>query len=57
MGRETVLIPVVWEEGKFPVFNGAVPGRAYINMTGPLPPSQPVCTVVYLLVTLLMICG
>lgn len=40
MGRETVLVPVVWEEGQFPVFNGAIPGRAYINMTGPLPPSQ-----------------
>ncbi|EKM55564.1 glycoside hydrolase family 43 protein [Phanerochaete carnosa HHB-10118-sp] len=41
MGRETILVPVVWEEGQFPVFNGAIPGRAYINMTGPLPPSHP----------------
>ncbi|GJE90826.1 glycoside hydrolase family 43 protein [Phanerochaete sordida] len=40
MGRETVLVPVVWEEGQFPVFNGATPGRAHIDMTGPLPPSQ-----------------
>ncbi|KAI0658703.1 glycosyl hydrolase [Cubamyces menziesii] len=40
MGRETVLVPVIWEEGKFPVFDGATPGRAYVNMTGPLPDSQ-----------------
>ena len=47
MGRETVLVPVIWEEGKFPVFNGATPGRAYVNMTGPLPVSKWVsqCTV------------
>lgn len=40
MGRETVLAPAVWEEGKFPVVNGAVPGHVYINMTGPLPPTR-----------------
>ena len=64
MGRETVLVPVTWEEGeslmsthcsdsdcdatgKFPIFNHATPGRAYINMTGPLPPSRSVCTSLY----------
>ncbi|KAL5521360.1 hypothetical protein ACEPAG_9285 [Sanghuangporus baumii] len=40
MGRETVLVPVIWEEDKFPVFNGETPGHAYTNMTGPLPPPQ-----------------
>jgi len=40
MGRETVLVPVVWEKGEFPVFNGEKPGRARISMTGPLPPKQ-----------------
>ncbi|EJD08129.1 uncharacterized protein FOMMEDRAFT_101564 [Fomitiporia mediterranea MF3/22] len=40
MGRKTVLVPVVWKEDKFPVFNNATPGHAYINMSGPLPPLQ-----------------
>ncbi|THG97986.1 hypothetical protein EW145_g7505 [Phellinidium pouzarii] len=41
MGRETILVPVVWEENEFPVFNNGTPGRAHIHMTGPLPPKQP----------------
>ncbi|KLO11100.1 hypothetical protein SCHPADRAFT_831656 [Schizopora paradoxa] len=40
MGRETVLVPVVWEEGQFPVFNGGKPGRVHVSMTGPLPLKQ-----------------
>ncbi|TDL23067.1 hypothetical protein BD410DRAFT_859486 [Rickenella mellea] len=37
MGRETILVPVVWHDGEFPVFNRGTPGRAYIDMNGPLP--------------------
>jgi len=40
MGRETVMVPVVWDEGQFPVFNGGKPGRALIDMSGPLPSKQ-----------------
>jgi len=40
MGRETVMVPVVWDEGEYPVFNGGKPGRAHINMEGPLPPKE-----------------
>ncbi|KAI5123809.1 hypothetical protein M0805_009104 [Coniferiporia weirii] len=40
MGRETVLVPVVWEENEFPVFNGATPGRTHVQMSGPLPPKK-----------------
>ncbi|KAI0048585.1 glycoside hydrolase family 43 protein [Auriscalpium vulgare] len=36
MGRETILTPVVWS-GDWPVFNGAVPGHIYPQMSGPLP--------------------
>ncbi|KZO97805.1 glycoside hydrolase family 43 protein [Calocera viscosa TUFC12733] len=36
MGRETVMVPVDWS-GDWPVFNGATPGHAYIQMQGPLP--------------------
>ncbi|EIN10122.1 hypothetical protein PUNSTDRAFT_101826 [Punctularia strigosozonata HHB-11173 SS5] len=42
MGRETVLVPVVWEEGQFPVFDPANPRRAMIHMEGPLPPAKAV---------------
>ncbi|KAF8645880.1 hypothetical protein AX16_007538 [Volvariella volvacea WC 439] len=41
MGRETILVPVVWEEGEYPVFNPSNPGRSFINMEGPLPPRAP----------------
>jgi len=41
MGRETGLVPVVWEAGQWPVFAGSKPGRMRVNMTGPLPPSSP----------------
>jgi len=44
MGRETGLVPVVWEKGQFPVFAGSKPGRMRVNMTGPLPPSAPPLT-------------
>ncbi|KAI5123811.1 hypothetical protein M0805_009106 [Coniferiporia weirii] len=40
MGRETVFVPVVWEENEFPVFNGATPGRTHVQMSGPLPPKK-----------------
>ena len=40
MGRETVLAPVIWDEGEFPFVNGGKPGHAYIDMEGPLPPSK-----------------
>lgn len=42
MGRETVLAPVVWEDGQFPVVNSGKPGHAYIDMEGPLPPKKSV---------------
>ncbi|KDQ50865.1 glycoside hydrolase family 43 protein [Jaapia argillacea MUCL 33604] len=41
MGRETVLVPVVWETGQYPLFNPIDPGRVTVNMTGPLPLSLP----------------
>jgi len=41
MGRETGLVPVVWDEGQFPVFAGSEPGRMRVNMTGPLPSPSP----------------
>jgi len=41
MGRETGLVPAVWEEGQWPVFAGSKPGRMEVNMTGPLPSPAP----------------
>ncbi|KAI0061878.1 arabinofuranosidase [Artomyces pyxidatus] len=39
MGRETVLVPVDWS-GDWPIFNGAQPGHAYVEMSGPLPADE-----------------
>ncbi|KZT52688.1 glycoside hydrolase family 43 protein [Calocera cornea HHB12733] len=39
MGRETVMVPVDWSSD-WPIFNGATPGHAYVQMQGPLPPVE-----------------
>ncbi|TFK50995.1 hypothetical protein OE88DRAFT_1660173 [Heliocybe sulcata] len=41
MGRETVLVPVVWEKDQYPLFNPYNPVRVTVDMEGPLPPPRP----------------